>query len=498
MLPRGERKGARQGERGKMEFPANLFQDFPHLQHGEQVGLGEPMPVGAPEDLGPGTQLEDLPQGGLLPVSAQDGEDLPNVGVDVGVDARQVPGLPHKGVAGVEQDDGNGGVLADEVLQVGRRRRGEGDVVVAQAGVELDRLLAGARGVPDEAREPVDQVLVQPAVVDARERPVGGGGAGGAGAGAPGVVRVDGLKGLPGGGGVRPSGDGQAGPVADDGLEAHDLGVGDGLGDAVVEGLDGLFERDAGVLDGGGGGGGIISRGGRLGLVLPLGQVAVDDVGGHLLDADDPLGRAPRHVAEVRVRVDGVLGVEAVVDEDGLDPVQALGDPGVVVLDAPRLDGVDDGLPAGFAPEHLGQLLHGAQVRQAGQGSVDRVPVGLGGDGQERVAPDGVGVQQRMGMVVDDGRRLDGVAEESLAGELCGVHLGGRRRRRRKTTSEVICSQGVCVCVCVCVCKRDFTDMIASHPQVDGRRPMAVCSSLARSLTHSLWAMAGGEDVGVA
>jgi hypothetical protein len=61
----------------------------------------------------------------------------------------------------MQQDDGNGGVRADEVLQVRGGRLGEGDVVISEPSVELNRLLVPASGIPDQRSRSVDNQAVQ-------------------------------------------------------------------------------------------------------------------------------------------------------------------------------------------------------------------------------------------------------------------------------------------------------------------------------------------------
>ena len=74
------------------------------------------MTVGAPDDLGPGAELERLLHDVALAVAVQKRENFANVSVDVGVHGGQVGHFPRPGVATMKEDDGNSGVLADEGL----------------------------------------------------------------------------------------------------------------------------------------------------------------------------------------------------------------------------------------------------------------------------------------------------------------------------------------------------------------------------------------------
>lgn len=89
-----------------------------HLHVGEEIGLGEPMAITAPQNLGPRAKFQDLPQHPFLAVLANNGEDLANVSIDILVDRCQVPGLAGEGVAGVQEHDGDCRVGTDERLQV--------------------------------------------------------------------------------------------------------------------------------------------------------------------------------------------------------------------------------------------------------------------------------------------------------------------------------------------------------------------------------------------
>ena len=297
------------------------------------------MAISAPQDLGPRTEFQNLAQDALLAILADTRKHLANVGIDILVDGRQVARLAGKGVAGVEEHDGHGRVQADEALQLGGRRLGQLEVVVAEARVELDGLLVARLAVADQLGGTVDDQVVKALGLELLKIEQGKVG--------DQVLEVGAGAGLGGLGGL--VGDVEAGAVADDRLEGDDVRVVEGGDDVRVK----LLGPD---------GEGVVKDVGGLGRVVAGLAEAADDVGGDLFDAHDALAAAAGKVVVPGVGVRLILAVEAVVDQDGLDAGQAVGGPVLVPLQAALLDGGDDGLPGVGAAQDRGQLADSAEV----------------------------------------------------------------------------------------------------------------------------------------
>ncbi len=61
----------------------------------------------------------------------------------------------------MQQNDRHGRISTNEVLQVSRRCRGQGDVVIPKTGVELERFLPPRLAVPDQLRRAMHDQVVQ-------------------------------------------------------------------------------------------------------------------------------------------------------------------------------------------------------------------------------------------------------------------------------------------------------------------------------------------------
>lgn len=314
----------------------------------------------------------------------------------------------------MEQYHRHSGVLPDERLQMTWRRLGQSDIIVTQTRMELNGLPLPTRHLANATRSVMHKPITQPPVRYPDDPLL---------LRVPKDVVVDNfLESLFGEVLVGLDRDVQTGTVANDALEAHHLRVGDGLTDGGVKVVPDLVKEYFHV---------VCIRVYSLLLVLDaeVSGMFMHDSPGDRLNPHDALTRTPRKGIMPAVPLDIIKVVQPIIHQDGLNPIQALTNPILIVLNPPQLNGTHDSLPSrGTITQHMRELLHAADVCQAGVRSVDGIARGLGEDGNERVLGQGIRFEEIVGVVVNDGAFADGaynLGELRLGDEASACSGGG-------------------------------------------------------------------------
>jgi hypothetical protein len=285
----------------------------------------------------------------------------------------------------VEQDKWHVWIGSDQRLKVGWRGRGKRDIIIPKAGMKLNRLLGALVTTTNHLGQEVNKVLIQTAVSDSRKGlPSASIGAGpdlavNLGKNFKGLVEVFFWR------------NSQSGAVADNRLEANDFSVGDRRLHLTLKAARNSGEGVFGINEGNG---------------SVLNQLGCRD-----LDSHNPSAVAASEVVKVMPRLDVLHRVQAIVDEDEGDALHAGLHPLIVALYAALLQGLGNGVPGRAAAKGSGELVDGADVGQRLVSSRECIAVSFGSDGLEWIGLLGRPLQQRMGMVINDGSALDGLED---------------------------------------------------------------------------------------
>lgn len=235
------------------------------------------MAVGAPRQFLGWAELQCVSDDFLLTVGADHREDFSDVEVDIFIDAGEVASFAGEGVAGVEEHNRELRILFDEGLEICRVGEAKTDVVVAEAGVELQRfsVLGSAYAFLNQVgchvqEKGIQEVVLQssgfPAQVPTYER-------------CPRLVAFGSVTRK-----LLERRNCQSSSIANDGFESHDFRIRDGSRHSGAE-----------LLQHGG-----CEDGPRLGGVdfpdcfIVVYEVAADNVLGDALDPYDSLAGGPR------------------------------------------------------------------------------------------------------------------------------------------------------------------------------------------------------------
>lgn len=265
---------------------------------------------------------------------------------------------------------------------MGRRRLGERNAVIAQARVELDRLLPIVVVLGDGLAELVDDVLVKAGVVEPLEV---------FGAGCVSLL-VNARKYAACVSSIRVTRNRQPSAVTNDGLEPYRFRVCHGFTNRLQKMLLKPVKR-------------------RLLVVRERKASLLNQHRCNQFNPNNPLALPRRDLIILGVRLRLILVIETVVHEHAVNAFQTLSRPAVHILHLPGPNRLVHGIPFRLIMHGTSQLVHGANVCEAGKRCVQGITGSFRSDRRQGSFLEGGWPEQWMGVIVDN-RSLDNALRE--------------------------------------------------------------------------------------